>query len=446
MNQDARPRGSLTALLTAEQEMTKYRVGVNRRALWILAANWFLMVGAAYGFGSNMLFAAAAGLAILSVPALLHCFSSRPAAVAISQAIAAMCFSALLIHLGHGMIEMHFHVFVMLALMTLYASPWPVIAGAVTIAVHHISFFFWLPSSLWNHHCADFGIVLIHAAFVVAETVPCAFIARKFGCFVKAQQIASGELSRSTSELTAGAADVSAVSAMVEALAGQQSEALPELLSASETVQQLSARSTSSAADLLEATRRVTKSVADGDGQLKLLIQTIQKIAETSKNVSGITQTIDEIAFQTNILALNAAVEAARAGSSGAGFGVVADEVRALAQRSAEAARNTSALILGALNAANEGVAGLALLDDLFSGIRVNCGELSRSIATISEASREQSQKAVTVRELVERMHSAVGATHDQAVLGATAGRGLRNRAESLQSLVELTTTLTTGR
>ena len=135
--------------------------------------------------------------------------------------------------------------------------------------------------------------------------------------------------------MTHEASQLGTMSETLASLAEQQSRDLPQLQAASDHVEKLTSENTRSTAVLLDLTRNVTEAVSTGKNHLQLLSATISNISESSRKVSGIARTIDEIAFQTNILALNAAVEAARAGESGAGFAVVADEVRALAQRSA---------------------------------------------------------------------------------------------------------------
>src|SRR5439155_3621548 len=104
--------------------------------------------------------------------------------------VATMCMSALLIHLGRGMIELHFHILVMLALLVVFGSPIPLIAAGAVIAAHHAIFYLFLPASVFNYQ-ASWVIVALHAVFVIAEVGPCAWIAVRFGRFVKAQELAT---------------------------------------------------------------------------------------------------------------------------------------------------------------------------------------------------------------------------------------------------------------
>ena len=112
----------------------------------------------------------------------------------------------------------------------------------------------------------------------------------------------------------------------------------------------------------------VDQRVTDGNNTLGLMIVSMKQINASSDKISKIIKVIDEIAFQTNILALNAAVEAARAGQAGAGFAVVADEVRNLAQRSAQAAKDTASLIEESIATSCEGSAQLQKVADVVRG------------------------------------------------------------------------------
>ena len=129
-----------------------------------------------------------------------------------------------------------------------------------------------------------------------------------------------------------------------------------------------------------------------GSNQMEAMQRAMEGIKSASEDVTKILKTIDEIAFQTNILALNAAVEAARAGEAGAGFAVVAEEVRALAQRSAAAAKETAEKIEGSVSRSQQGVQISGEVAQSFSAIRDQILKLDGLIGEIATASTEQSQ------------------------------------------------------
>jgi methyl-accepting chemotaxis protein len=420
-----------------------YRRTVNKYGLWVLTANLLLMLAAAAGFGSSFTAAAGLGVVFLAIPAALHLLRVNALVASIVQGVASMCFSALLIHLGHGMIEMHFHIFMMLAMMIVYGSPLPMIVAAAVIAVHHISFFFLFPNSLLNHHCPSFGIVLIHAGFVVAEVIPCAFIAWRFGRFITAQQLATGQLSASAADMADAARSVDEVNRAVRSFADAQTGSISNLLRANGTVREISAENAGRAAGALEMTRVMSELVENGTKFLKQLTTAIMEFSETSGKVGRITRTIDEIAFQTNILALNAAVEAARAGEAGAGFAVVADEVRSLAHKSASAAKDTSGLIEASLDRANEGVSRLKNVGDVFDQIMSSCTQLKQSVADVNESSEQQVSEVDQVRRLTESIQHAMSAANEKTAAGSAAGEVLIQNAEQLQSLVHQVASLT---
>jgi methyl-accepting chemotaxis protein len=176
------------------------------------------------------------------------------------------------------------------------------------------------------------------------------------------------------------------------------------------------------AADRLMST---AKNVAtQANRSMSQLTGSMEKISKASEETSKIIKTIDEIAFQTNLLALNAAVEAARAGSAGAGFAVVANEVRSLAMRAAEAAKNTSDLISGTTVNVGEGCAFVTETAKAFSEVAGTMDKTAELVAAIAAASKEQALGIEQINKAVSEMDKATqnyAATAEE--LAASAGQ-----------------------
>jgi methyl-accepting chemotaxis protein len=141
---------------------------------------------------------------------------------------------------------------------------------------------------------------------------------------------------------------------------------------------------------------------ARGGKEMARMDQAMGEIRTAPQGVSRIVKTIDEVAFQTNILALNAAVEAARAGEAGTGFAVVADEVRNLAQRSAEAARETTTLVGDALECSSNGA-------EICSGVVAKLREIENRGNPLNDAVRSIASAAGEQRTNIERFTRSVG-------------------------------------
>jgi methyl-accepting chemotaxis protein len=166
------------------------------------------------------------------------------------------------------------------------------------------------------------------------------------------------------------------------------------------------------------------------------LSEAIGRIKAGADATSRIIKTIDEIAFQTNLLALNAAVEAARAGDAGRGFAVVAEEVRHLALRSAEAARNTAGLIESSVTAANDGVALNDTVLQRLTTIAHQAERVTSAIGEVAAAAQQQQQGMSEMSTAVEQINLVTQSVAANAEESSSASVELRERAEQLVAAV----------
>lgn len=212
-------------------------------------------------------------------------------------------------------------------------------------------------------------------------------------------------------ELAEGAKQVSIASSKVSRagrqLAGDASRQAAALEESSSALEQMTSMARQNADNSGRANQEMgrIRAVADRTGNsMSELANSMKSIEKVSEETQKIVKTIDEIAFQTNLLALNAAVEAARAGEAGAGFAVVAEEVRSLAMRTAEAAKNTAFLIDGTMKGIKDGAELAKRVDldfkDAFSGV----GKITELINEISAASQEQAQGIEQLSQAINEM------------------------------------------
>ncbi len=401
----------------------------------LLSAHVPAICGVAWYFGTSIGLAAALGVLFVSGPALLFFMNRASKTTSIALGIAAMCFSALLINASGAMIEMHFHIFAMLALMIAFQFPWPMIAAAVAIAVHHIAFYFWLPASLFNYH-ASFGIVLLHAFFVVFEVVPAVWLTHQFARFVAIQAETSDELTQATERVAGAARQVQEASQSFAESAARQSELVETTVGASRQIGTLILRTSEDAAKAARLTLDVQNNVGEGNLTLNGLTESMRSMSASSKKIQGVLKAIEEIAFQTNILALNAAVEAARAAEAGSGFAVVADEVRNLAQRSGTAARETAALIEESMARSQEGATRLEQSRKVFASITGNAQELSRFMEELRGVSQAGATGIDDLAKAILQIDDDVQKTAAEAKVSAEVGSRLSTEAGRLQTVI----------
>jgi methyl-accepting chemotaxis protein len=192
----------------------------------------------------------------------------------------------------------------------------------------------------------------------------------------------------------------------------------------------LSAREAKGVADLARV------SADKGVESMNRMSSAINKIKTSSDSTAKIVKTIDEIAFQTNLLALNAAVEAARAGEAGKGFAVVAEEVRNLAMRSAEAAKNTANLIEEAVKNSENGVAINFEVLTNFQDITEKINKVSQVVAEIAAASEQQDLGIGQVNKSVEQMNMLTQQNAANAEESASAAEEMSSQSEEMRSMV----------
>jgi len=251
----------------------------------------------------------------------------------------------------------------------------------------------------------------------------------------------ASDLRSGSQQVVSAANEVSASSQSLSRGASDQAAALEETSAAMEEMASMTRRTAEHSERAAGLMRDVDTRMAESNKALSAMVGSMAEIADASQRVSKIIKTIDEIAFQTNILALNAAVEAARAGEAGAGFAVVADEVRSLAQRAAEAARNTTGLIEESLGKSHEGSQKVATVSAAMGDITAALGELRGLVQDVSEGSRQQAQGIDQVTQTVSQMERSTQSTAAVAEESAASSEQLHGQSEvALQLVLQLET------
>jgi len=241
----------------------------------------------------------------------------------------------------------------------------------------------------------------------------------------------------SGAEQTASAAgQVSASSQSLAQGASEQAAAIEETTSSVEEMTSMIKQNAGNADEAKGLATAATSAAQKGSDAMGRMSTAIDDIKSSADETAKIIKTIDEIAFQTNLLALNAAVEAARAGEAGKGFAVVAEEVRNLAQRSAEAARNTADMIEGSVRNANNGVTISKEVGESLTEIAQGTGKVNELIAEIAAASNEQAQGIGQINQAVGQMDQVTQSSAATAEESASASEELSAQAEQLQSIV----------
>jgi len=434
-----------------------------------------LAIGQHFGQGGLALWGAG-GLLLVGLAGFLLARGTLWSQLLLVATNAAMV--ALHIQLGRGTVEFHFGVFVLLGMVLVYRDWRPLVLAAGLFAVHHVVFDRLQAAGL-PVYCtpqADFLKMLMHAGYVVAQTgievvmalqlrrattesaelavlvhqldrgealcldVSAAPASTETAALLKAalqkMRTAMAEVGRASAAIEQAAAEIATgnndLSLRTEAQAGNLQETASSMEQLTGTV-----RNTAETAAEADALARQASAAAEGGGQVvDKVVETIGQISDSSRRIADIIGTIDGIAFQTNILALNAAVEAARAGEQGRGFAVVAGEVRSLAQRSADAAKEIKSLIGASVERVE---AGTRLVGDAGTSMRSivdQAHRVSQLIGEISAATRAQSNGITQVGGAVGQLDAVTQQNAALVEQGAAAAESLRQAASQLNAVV----------
>lgn len=257
--------------------------------------------------------------------------------------------------------------------------------------------------------------------------------------------VINGELSAASKSLESASMQVSSSSQELSSGSSELASSIEEMTSSLEELQSIIEANSKSVGEAESLVGLAADGASEGGRLSAEMLGSMGEIEQNSKKIAKINKAIDDIAFQTNILALNAAVEAARAGDAGKGFAVVAEQVKSLAQKSADAAKETAELIEMATDSVQRGIKKAEDVKGTSEKAAAALEKVNALVIEVSRASKEQLKGANQITQGVTQINSVVQATAASSEENAAAGEELLSQAESLKQNVGQLSTLIAG-
>jgi len=301
----------------------------------------------------------------------------------------------------------------------LVASNKQVMQQATTVGAASVTAAWWTTSILMV-----IGLVIAPIALLIV------------GKASKQLRVLASDLAEGAEQITSASSQVASSSQGLAQGASEQAASLEETSASSEEITSMTRKNAENSQSAAAMMGEVDRSITEGNRTVEQMVTSMREITSSSDKISKIIKVIDEIAFQTNILALNAAVEAARAGEAGMGFAVVADEVRNLAQRSAQAAKDTAALIEESISKSNEGSTKLQQVTKVIQAITESATKVKTLVDEVNLGSQEQARGIEQISKAIAQMDQVTQSTAANAEESASASEEMSAQAEALGHIV----------
>jgi methyl-accepting chemotaxis protein/methyl-accepting chemotaxis protein-1 (serine sensor receptor) len=295
-----------------------------------------------------------------------------------------------------------------------------------------------------NQSAIATGRWIIGVTFLLSVALCCVviFVVRQIN---QTLSEAVSELSSGAEQISSAASEVSSSSQSLAQGSSEQAASIEESSASAEEINSMARRTTEDAGVMTTVVSTSQHQFVITNQQVDEMVTAMDEINDSSSKISKIIKVIDEIAFQTNILALNAAVEAARAGEAGMGFAVVADEVRNLAQRCAQAAKDTTGLIEDSVTKASGGKTKLSLVAASIKQTAQEFAKVKMLVDQVTHGSDEQSHGIEQIRTALVQMEQVTQSTAASAEQSAAAAEQLNAQSEALKDLVIRLNTMVGG-